>query len=167
MRILQSFRIFPYTDWLLTVIKRARNRMLIFYIAVLPFYAVMIIILYYQAGQSVEETSSFTSCIFTVIRFALGVGNTSRYYPINLVFYYFWCLVFIFSIYYFLLPVSIALFIEAYEEVTMELGHVSDYAQSKEKGAFKRWVFMCPPWIELARKHKAILDAEESQRPRE
>lgn len=45
-------------------------------------------------------------------------------------FYYTWSLIFVFSLYYFLLPVSIALFLEAYEEITMELGHVTDYSHA-------------------------------------
>ena len=33
-----------------------------------------------------------------------------------------------FSLYYIILPISISIFLEAYEEVNMELGHVSDYS---------------------------------------
>ena len=117
-------------DWLLTVIDRTMNRMWIFYIALLPFYVVMIIILNFTAGSNVMEASSLIRTTFTVIRFAMGIGNTSEYYPINQDMYYIWCLIFVFSIYYFLLPISIALFLEAYEEITMELGHVTDYAHA-------------------------------------
>ena len=132
----------------------------------LPFFGVMIIVLYFAAGANVAEASTVISCTFTVIRFALGIGNTSEYFPINQDLYYLWCLIFVFSIYYFLLPVSIALFIESYEEVTMELGHVTDYAHAQEKGSFKRWFCTCPPWDNLSKKHKEIEALEEAKRPR-
>ena len=35
--------------------------------------------------------------------------------------YQIWCLFFIFSLYYIILPISISMFLEAYEEVNMEL----------------------------------------------
>ena len=58
--------------------------------------------------------------------------------------------------YYFILPVSIAFFLEAYEETTMELGHVTDYSHAQEAGSFKRWVAACPPWATLKQKHEAL-----------
>ena len=133
-RIVNSFRIFPYMDWLVNVLDRTMSRIFTFYLAVLPFFIVMIVVLYFVSGANVEETSTLVRSIFTIIRFALGIGNTSEYYPINQEFYYAWSLIFVFSLYYFLLPVSIALFLEAYEEVTMELGHVTDFASAQEKG---------------------------------
>jgi hypothetical protein len=158
-RIVNSFRIFPYMDWLVNVLDRTMSRIFTFYLAVLPFFIVMIVVLYFVSGANVEETSTLVRSIFTIIRFALGIGNTSEYYPINQEFYYAWSLIFVFSLYYFLLPVSIALFLEAYEEVTMELGHVTDFASAQEKGQFKRWIIACPPWGVLHKKYKAMQDA--------
>ena len=129
-RIVESFRIFPYMDWLINVLKRTISRIATFYLAIMPFLIVMIVVLYFVAGANVQETSTLVRSIFTIIRFALGVGNTSEYYPINQGFYYAWSIIFVFSLYYFLLPVSIALFLEAYEEITMELGHVTDYSHA-------------------------------------
>ena len=129
-RIVESFRIFPYMDWLINVLKRTISRIATFYLAIMPFLSVMIVVLYFVAGANVLETSTLVRSIFTIIRFALGVGNTSEYYPINQGFYYAWSIIFVFSLYYFLLPVSIALFLEAYEEITMELGHVTDYSHA-------------------------------------
>lgn len=139
-RIVHSFRIFAYMDWLINVLERTISRIATFYVAILPFFVVMIVMLYFVAGANVEETSTLVRSIFTIIRFALGIGNTSEYYPINQSFYYAWSLIFVFSLYYFLLPVSIALFLEAYEEITMELGHVTDYAHAQPKGKCVKWM---------------------------
>ena len=138
----------------MNVIKLTLGRILFFYLAFMPFLLVMIIVLYYATGANIVETSTLNRTTFTVIRFALGIGNTSNYYPINMVFYYIWALGFVFSLYYFLLPASIALFLESYEEITMELGHVTDYAHAQEPGAIKQWVAACPPWIKLQKKHQ-------------
>ena len=152
-RIINSFRIFAYMDWLVNVLDRTLGRIAVFYLAMLPFFIVMIVVLYFVSGANVQETSTLVRSIFTIIRFALGIGNTNEYYPINQEFYYAWSLIFVFSLYYFLLPVSIALFLEAYEEITMELGHVTDYSLAQENGRFKRWVITCPPWAALKKKH--------------
>lgn len=127
-KIVESLRIFPYMDWLINVLKRTVNRIATFYLAIMPFLIVMIVVLFYSAGAYVQETSTLVRSIFTIIRFALGVGNTSLYYPIDQGFYYAWSIIFVFFLYFCLLPISIALFLEAYEEITMELGHVTDYA---------------------------------------
>ncbi len=82
-RIVHSFRIFPYMDWLVNVLERTISRIATFYVAILPFFVVMIVMLYFVAGANVEETSTLVRSIFTCIRFALGIGNTSEYYPIN------------------------------------------------------------------------------------
>ena len=148
-RIVECFRIFPYFDWLISVLKRTISRIGTFYMAFMPFIIIMIVIIYFIAGSNVQETSSLVRSVFTIIRFALGVANTSEYYPVNQGFYYAWSIIFVFSLFYFLLPVSIALFLEAYDEITMELGHVTDYAASQDKGKFKRWILMCPPWKAL------------------
>ena len=161
-RIVSSFRVLPYMDWLVNVIERTLSRISVFYLAVLPFFIVMIVVLYFVSGANVLETSTFVRSIFTIIRFALGIGNTAEYYPITSAIFYLWSLIFVFSLYYFLLPVSIALFLEAYEEITMELGHVTDYALAQEKGQLRRWVTACPPWAALAKKHQQIIDAEAS-----
>lgn len=76
-RILESFRIFPYMDWLINVIKRTLGHIVIFYLAFMPFLMIMIIVLYFVSGANVKETSTLTRTIFTTIRFALGNGNTS------------------------------------------------------------------------------------------
>jgi len=159
-RILDSFVIFPYMDWLLNVLNRTTKRIAIFYLSVAPFFSVMVIVLYFVAGANVAETSTLVRSIYTCIRFALGIGNTSEYYPINQGFYYIWSVIFVFSLYYFLVPVSIALFLEAYEEITMELGHVTDYSNTQEKGKFKQWMTACPPWHSLAKKHAAMREAQ-------
>ena len=155
-RIVNSFRIFPYMDWLVNVLDRTLSRIAIFYLAVLPFFIVMIVVLYFVSGANVQETSTLVRSIFTIIRFALGIGNTQEYYPINQEFYYAWSLIFVFSLYYFLLPVSIALFLEHYEEITMELGHVTDYSMAQEKGRFTRWIKMWPPWSLLIKKQAQL-----------
>ena len=144
-RIVSSFRIFPYMDWMVNVLRKTMSRITTFYLAILPFFLVMVVALYFVSGANVKETSTLVKSIFTIIRFALGIGNTSEYYPINQVFYYMWSLIFVFSLYYFLLPVSIALFLEAYEEVTMELGHVTDYSHAQEKkDKCKKWLTLSP-----------------------
>jgi len=127
---MESFRIFPYMDWLINVLKRTFSTIMTFYLAFMPFLSVMIMVLYFVSGANVKETSTLTRSIYTTIRFALGIGNTSEYYPINTAFYNFWSLLYVFSLYYFLLPVSIALFLRSYEEITMECGHVTDYAHA-------------------------------------
>lgn len=160
-RIVSSFRIFPYMDWLVNVLDRTLSRIATFYLAVMPFFVVMIVVLYFVSGANVQETSTLVRSIFTIIRFALGIGNTSEYYPINQEFYYAWSLIFVFSLYYFLLPVSIALFLEAYEEITMELGHVTDYSLAQEDGQFKKWVMDYKPWSTLVRKYAAMMDAKD------
>ena len=70
-------------DWLVNVLERTISRIATFYVAILPFFVVMIVMLYFVAGANVEETSTLVRSIFTCIRFALGIGNTSEYYPIN------------------------------------------------------------------------------------
>lgn len=82
-RIVEGFRIFPYFDWLISVLKRTISRIGTFYMAFVPFIIIMIVVLYFIAGSNVQETSSLVRSVFTIIRFALGVGNTSEYYPIN------------------------------------------------------------------------------------
>lgn len=162
-RIVESFRIFPYMDWLVNVLDRTTSRIATFYLAVMPLFIVMIVVLYFVSGANVQETSTLVRSIFTIIRFALGIGNTAEYYPINQLFYYVWSLIFVFSLYYFLLPVSIALFLEAYEEITMELGHVTDFAHAQEKDQFKKWICSCPPWYKLREKYAAIMVAKEKR----
>ena len=152
-RICTSFRIFPYFDWLVCIVDRTLPRIVVFYMAVLPFFIVMNIILFLLSGAQVKETSTLVGSIFTIIRFALGIGDTTAYYMVNQWFYYVWSIIFVFSLYYFLLPVSIALFLEAYEEITMELGHITDHALTEEKGQFKKWIIACPPWANLQKKH--------------
>ena len=98
-RLVEGLRIFPYMDWLFNVLKRAVNRIATFYLAILPFLIVMTIVLFNSAGAYVQETSSLVRSIFTIIRFALGVGNTSTYYPINQGFYYAWSIIFVFFLY--------------------------------------------------------------------
>ena len=82
-RIVSSFRIFPYMDWLVNVLDRTLSRIATFYLAVMPFFIVMIVVLYFVSGANVHETSTLVRSIFTIIRFALGIGNTSEYYPIS------------------------------------------------------------------------------------
>ena len=106
------------------------SRLLTFYLSALPFFVVMTVLLHFASGANVEETSTVVRCIFTVIRFTMGVSNTSVYYTINMLLYYMWSLIFAFTMFYFILPVSIALFLEAYEETTVELGHVTDYSHA-------------------------------------
>ena len=52
-RIVNSFRIFPYMDWLVNVLDRTLSRIAIFYLAVLPFFIVMIVVLYFVSGANV------------------------------------------------------------------------------------------------------------------
>ena len=129
-RAMSQFRVFPYIDWLSNVLQRTMERLLTFYMSALPFFVVMTVLLHFVSGANVEETSTVVRCMFTAIRFALGVSNSSVYYSINRTMYYIWCLIFSFVMYYFILPVSIALFLEAYEETTVELGHVTDYSHA-------------------------------------
>ena len=82
-RILSTFRIFPYMDWLANVLDRVISQLQTFYLAAAPFFVVMTVILYFISGSSVEETSTLIRCVFTVIRFSLGIGNSSDYYTIN------------------------------------------------------------------------------------
>ena len=82
-RIVSSFRIFPYMDWMVNVLRKTMSRITTFYLAILPFFLVMVVALYFVSGANVKETSTLVKSIFTIIRFALGIGNTSEYYPIN------------------------------------------------------------------------------------
>ncbi len=52
-RIVHSFRIFPYMDWLVNVLERTISRIATFYVAILPFFVVMIVMLYFVAGANV------------------------------------------------------------------------------------------------------------------
>ena len=164
VRVVNAFRIFPYMDWLVKVLHLTVSRIATFYVAVLPFFMVMIVVLYFVSGANVLETSTLFRSIFTIIRFAFGIGNTSEYYPVNQYFYYIWSVIFVFYLYYFLIPVSIALFLEAYEEITTELGHVTDYSQIQQKNHFRRWLTMMPPWQLLAKRDQALRDAHEKER---
>ena len=159
-RILDSFRIFPYMDWLVNVLDRATSRLIVFYIAAAPFFVVMIVVMFYMSGANVRETSTIAKTTFMAIRYALGISHSAEFYPIGATNYYVWCILFVFVLYYFLLPISVALFLEAYEDTTMELGHVTDYSHAQEAGAFKRWITTCPPWAALDKKQQATRDAK-------
>ena len=87
-----------------------------------------------------------TQSFFTIFRVMLGVGNTSQYYAVDQIVYVVWTLMFTLYIFYLILPVSIALLLESFDDVTMELGHVTDYASSQEKGRFFKWIINLRPW---------------------
>ena len=82
-RVMKSFSIFAYMDWLVTVLSRAFKRLIVFYILLCPYFICMNFILFFVSGANVEENSSMNKSLITNIRYALGVGNTASYFPIS------------------------------------------------------------------------------------
>ena len=82
-RVMKSFSIFAYMDWLVTVLSRAFKRLVVFYILLCPYFICMNFILFFVSGANVDENSSMNKALITNIRYALGVGNTANYFPIS------------------------------------------------------------------------------------
>ena len=126
MKLVQSFRVFKYIDWMFYALGDSLRRYAIFFTAILPFFFGMILILHVLTGISVEETSTITIAIFSVYRFILGIAKSQDFIVSSPQFYYIWSYTLVLFYFYMVYPVSIAILLESYEETAMELGHVSD-----------------------------------------
>ena len=126
MKLVQSFRIFKYIDWMFYALGYSLRRIFIFYVAIMPFFFGMIITLHFSTGMLIDETSTLTMATFSVYRFIMGIARTDELAKLAPVFYYLWCYLLVMLYFYLVYPVSIAILLESYEETVMELGHVTD-----------------------------------------
>ena len=126
MKLVQSFRVFKYIDWMFYALGQSLRRIIIFFIAIMPFFFGMILTLHVLTGISVEETSTLTIATFSVYRFILGISKSQDFVVSSPQFYYLWSYSLVLFYFYLVYPVSIAILLESYEETAMELGHVSD-----------------------------------------
>ena len=76
MKLVQSFRVFKYIDWMFFALGQSLRRIFIFFIAIMPFFFGMILTLHVLTGISVEETSTLTIATFSVYRFILGISKS-------------------------------------------------------------------------------------------
>ena len=79
MKLVQSFRVFKYIDWMFYALGDSLRRYVIFFTAILPFFVGMILTLHVLTGISVEETSTITIAIFSVYRFILGIAKSQDF----------------------------------------------------------------------------------------
>jgi hypothetical protein len=168
VRIVVSFSVNPYIEWMFFVIKHSLSRILAFLIAITPFLIFLIFYLYYFAGFKVKEASSITRSIFTWYRLMMGIGNTSQYYALNPYMYLFWVFLIVAFVFFIILPISIAFLLESFDTITMKLGHVTDHASPKTKGKKKnkllQWI---QNWNLLAQVDKAQRAYNEEMAKRE
>ena len=79
MKLVQSFRVFKYIDWMFYALGQSLRRIIIFFTAIMPFFFGMILTLHIQTGISVEETSTLTIATFSVYRFILGISKSQDF----------------------------------------------------------------------------------------
>jgi len=88
--------------------------MFFFYIIIIPILIGMTFAIYFSMGTYVKEVSSLPRTWFVVFRFMLGFNNSIDYYAIDPILFTIWSLFLTMLYFYLILPVSIAVLLEAF-----------------------------------------------------
>ena len=88
--------------------------MFFFYIIIIPILIGMTFAIYFGIGIYVPEVSTLSRTFFVVFRFMLGVNNQIEYYAVDPIYFTIWSFALTMLYFYLILPVSIAVLLEAF-----------------------------------------------------
>lgn len=126
MKLVQSFRVNSYIDWVFKAIGKTLTQIGVFWVIMAPTIIAFGFGLFYSFGVAVGQVSTIHGTFFTVCRYILGISNTSGFYAISPLFYTIWSFSCNMLYFYLILPVSIAVLIDAFSFTTAEFGTPSD-----------------------------------------